>query len=672
MLSFRKRGQAYEILYHDVVVFAFPCDSPFIYLGEGKSEFSMRRGSFRVRDSVTGKIPFMVKDIKREDSLLCVTLADSSEQQTFEWRLTLKAGQIHARPDPAAAGQYNRMWLHLPAVPEEHVYGCGENFTHFDLRGEKAKIWVQEHNNLNTIIKKVIKETLFGKKAGRLDPYTSQQTYYVQPTFMSSRKYFAHVHSDAYMEFDFRNSSYHEILIHDIAEVTLGFADDFEGLSENLTKLLGRQPLMPEWAYDGVILGIQGGTQTVEEKLASAEQSGMRIAGVWCQDWQGARVTAVGKQLMWNWEWAAEQYPELDRKIAQWKQKGVHFMGYINPFLAVEKGLYQYASKMGYCVKDKNGKDYLVKSTTFASAMVDFTNPDAYEWIKNIIKENMIDFGLDGWMADFGEYLPADCVLYSGEDPARIHNAWPAIWAKINREAVEERGKIGEIFFFTRAGHSGTVRHSTMMWNGDQYVDWCIDGGMPSVIPASLSLSVCGFGLSHSDVGGFSTFLHVKRSKELLMRWAEMNAFSCLSRSHEGIRPDDNAQFDADKTVLNHYAKMSRIHAALKPYLMAADRLNHTRGIPVTRPLFYYYSGERDYSECYEYLLGREILVAPVVVQGAKEREVYLPEDIWVHLWSGQEFKGGMHTVPAQLGRPPVFCRKGSGFLPDFLELKAL
>lgn len=57
----------------------------------------------------------------------------------------------------------------------------------------------------------------------------------------------------------------------------------------------------------------------------------------------------------------------------------------------------------------------------------------------------MIDFGLDGWMADFGEYLLTDCVLFSGEDAEKVHNSWPARWAKVNREALEETGKLGEI-----------------------------------------------------------------------------------------------------------------------------------------------------------------------------------------------------------------------------------
>ena len=412
------------------------------------------------------------------------------------------------------------------------------------------------------------------------------------------------------------------------------------------------------------------GTQTVYDKLEKAAEYGTAVAGVWCQDWEGRRVTAFGKQLQWNWEWDSERYPELDKKIWELKARGVRFLGYINPFLAIEKPLYAYAAKQGYCVKDAQGNDYLVKITTFPAAMVDLTNPEAYEWIKSVIKKNMIDFGLDGWMADFGEYLPTDCVLFSGENAEKVHNSWPARWAKVNREALEETGKLGEIFFFTRAGYTDTVKYSTLMWAGDQHTDWTVDFGLPSVIPASLSLSMCGFGLTHSDIGGYTTFAKMRRNPELFMRWAEMNAFSPLMRSHEGSNPDLNAQFDANEQVLAHHAKFSRIHRALKPYLIDMAALNAERGIPVTRPLFYHYDGERERKESTEYLLGHDLLVAPIIREGAKSREVYFPDDRWISIWNGKEYGRGCAEIDAPIGTVPVFYRKNSEYSEIFEKLK--
>ncbi|MBQ6542803.1 MAG: alpha-glucosidase [Clostridia bacterium] len=462
------------------------------------------------------------------------------------------------------------------------------------------------------------------------------------------------------MRIRFPQPDFHTLKIDSIDNFCIGFGDTFEDTVSELSEILGRQPELPDWVYDGAILGIQGGTEIMMNKVRTCLDRGMKVAGVWIQDWEGRRITAFGKQLMWNWEWDRELYPGLDKAIEELKEKNIRVMGYCNPFLAIEKPLYKEASEKGYCVKDKEGRDYYVTITTFPAAMVDFTNPDAWEWLKNVIKKNMIDFGLSGWMADFGEYLPTDCVLYSGEDPELVHNTWPARWAQLNREAIEESGRLGDIMFFTRAGHSATPRYSTMMWNGDNHVDFSLDNGLPSVIPAMLSLTCSGYGLSHSDIGGYTTFGKMRRSEELYMRWCEMNAFSPLMRSHEGNNPDLNAQFDASDEVLSHQTKMAQIHTLLKPYIKDAVRYNAEKGVGAVRPLFFYYDEEKAYEESYEYLLGRDILVAPVIKKGASLRQVYLPGDEWIELSTGRELKGGLYAVEAPVGKMPVYYRKNA------------
>ena len=147
------------------------------------------------------------------------------------------------------------------------------------------------------------------------------------------------------------------------------------------------------------------------------------------------------------------------------------------------------------------------------------------------------------------------------------------------------------------------------------------------------------------------------------MRWCEMNAFTPVMRGHEGLNPDLNAQHDASEAVLKHNAKMAKLHVALKPYIQQAVQENAEKGLAAIRPLFFHYDEQEAFEEAYEFLLGRDILVAPVLKQGAEERTVYLPKDEWVHLFSGKEYKGGHVTVKAPLGQPPVFIRKGCPML---------
>ena len=635
-----------------------------VSIGSGENQFSMSRGSFKYKQKISGKRKLTLQNQEKTEEGYLLTYVDpkgsSAKEQVHQFAVTQQGSQIRLAYVGEEKPGVNRYWLTFVTNPKEHIYGCGETYSELDLKGQNVRIWVAEHQNTGRISKKIIKEKLLGKHPDKKLSFDKYESYYAQPTFVSSDKYYVHCDINAYSEFDFTDAGKITLYFQEPPVIITDSGQDFAEGSRKLTGLLGRQKALPDWLYDGVILGIQEGTDVVDAKIKKAKEAGVPVVGVWCQDWSGCRRTGFGYQVMWNWEWDQELYPGLDKKIAEWKEEGVRFLGYINPFIAIEKDLYAYASEHGYCVQDREGKDYLVTITTFPAAMVDFTNPEAYEWYKGLIKENMIGLGMGGWMADFGEYLPIDAVLYSGEDPAIIHNQWPAIWAKMNQEAVAECGKEGQVFFFTRAGHTGTIAHSHMMWTGDQHVDWSIDDGLPAVIPATLSLAMSGYGIAHSDVGGYTTIMHMRRSKELLLRWEEMNVFSPLFRTHEGNQPVNNVQFDDDEELLAQLAKCGRMHVALKDYLKGLVAEEISDGTPVMRPLFYHYDEAEAYTEKTEYLLGRDLLVAPVYEEGAKSRTIYLPSDGWVNIFDGKEYAGGHMIMEAPIGKPPVFVRKDS------------
>ena len=635
-----------------------------VSIGSGENQFSMSRGSFKYKQKISGKRKLTLQNQEKTEEGYLLTYVDpkgsSAKEQVHQFAVTQQGSQIRLAYVGEEKPGVNRYWLTFVTNPKEHIYGCGETYSELDLKGQNVRIWVAEHQNTGRISKKIIKEKLLGKHPDKKLSFDKYESYYAQPTFVSSDKYYVHCDINAYSEFDFTDAGKITLYFQEPPVIITDSGQDFAEVSRKLTGLLGRQKALPDWLYDGVILGIQEGTDVVDAKIKKAKEAGVPVVGVWCQDWSGCRRTGFGYQVMWNWEWDQELYPGLDKKIAEWKEEGVRFLGYINPFIAIEKDLYAYASEHGYCVQDREGKDYLVTITTFPAAMVDFTNPEAYEWYKGLIKENMIGLGMGGWMADFGEYLPIDAVLYSGEDPAIIHNQWPAIWAKMNQETVAECGKEGQVFFFTRAGHTGTIAHSHMMWTGDQHVDWSIDDGLPAVIPATLSLAMSGYGIAHSDVGGYTTIMHMRRSKELLLRWEDLNVFSPLFRTHEGNQPVNNVQFDDDEELLAQLAKCGRMHVALKDYLKGLVAEEISDGTPVMRPLFYHYDEAEAYTEKTEYLLGRDLLVAPVYEEGAKSRTIYLPSDGWVNIFDGKEYAGGHMIVEAPIGKPPVFVRKDS------------
>ncbi len=122
---------------------------------------------------------------------------------------------------------------------------------------------------------------------------------------------------------------------------------------------------------------------------------------------------------------------------------------------------------------------------------------------------------------------------------------------------------------------------------------------------------------------------------------------------------------------MQRLARLTAVHTALRPLLKQLVEENARCGLPVQRPLFLHHEADpRCYTEQFEYLLGPDVLVAPVWQEAQETRTVYLPEGEWIHLWSGGKFAKGEHTVPAPLGEPPVFYRAGSPSAPLLARIR--
>ena len=585
-IALQHAADGFEIYYKNILIFEHKVSSPMLYAGYGEETMEMYRGNFDIKDYVIERIPLRYANVRDERSGYTIAFSAFSEGPAY---LTLSFKEEQGRMKiefTQSTAPINRVWLRVHADSSEKVYGCGEQMSYFNMRGKHFPLWTSEPGVGRDKSTYVTWQADVMDKAGG-DYYT---TNYPQPAYVSSKKYFCHVETTAYADFDFRNEHFHELQIWDIPRhVIIDSAPTFVELAEKITELFGRQPELPDWVYNGIWLGIQGGTAVVEAKLDKALAKGLQVGGVWCQDWQGKRITSFGKRLMWNWKWNVNEYPELDKKLGEWKRQGIRFLGYINPYVAVEGELFALAKANDYLALNEAGEVYLVDFGEFYCGVVDFTNPEASEWYKSVIKENMIGFGLDGWMADFGEYLPTDVVLSNRVSAKLMHNAWPVLWGKVNYEAVQEAGKLGEVVYFMRAGYSGIQKYCTLLWAGDQSVDWSIHDGLASVIPAALSSGMLGNGLHHSDIGGYTSLHGNKRSKELFMRWAEMGAFTPVMRTHEGNRPDDCWQYDSDDETLEHLVRMTKVYTTLAPYTKQLVKLNAEKGIPLQRPIFMQY-----------------------------------------------------------------------------------
>lgn len=660
MLKIEHDATSFSIYYKNRCILQHSVSKPCIAVGQGTATYKMKEGNFKLKDSRLSKRYLKIFTVTEEHNPITIQLEDAIQ-------LTITA-DAYCTVSIQATQPCNRFWLHCVAQSDEHIYGCGEQFSKLDLKKKKVPLWVQEQGvGRGYDLISILANVLHGAGGAW---YT---TYYPQPTFVSSSNYFVHCNVSSYAEFSFKKKE-HILHFWQIPEsIVFGVYEKATECIKAVGDLLGRQPRLPQWVHDGMWIGMQGGTEIVKKKLQEALDAGVKVSALWVQDWVGRKITWFGKRLFWNWKYNNELYPNLPAFIQELSHNNIKFLGYINCFLNAEGDLYKEAAEKGYLVKNQDGTVKTFDTTGIIAGTIDLTNPQAKAWIKHVIKDNMIGIGLGGWMADFGEYLETDAKLYSGESAETFHNKYPAEWARVNLEAIEEAGKLGQVVFFTRAGYTGTSRYSTLMWAGDQLVNWSMNDGLASVIPAGISLGFCGVGYFHSDIGGYTTIGWIKRSKELFMRWAELGAFTPVMRTHEGNRPDVNWQFDSDTETLQHLAKMTKVHTALKPYFEHCKDEYHNDGLPLIRHLYLHYPNDKKvYTLQYQYLLGRDVLVAPVYKPRRKKWKVYLPQDEWVHMWTGKEYKGGWVKVDAPLGQPPVFYRKSSQFKDIFVIIKGI
>lgn len=630
-------------------------------VGRGKPTIAMYRGNFRIDDA-----PEMMRLGHAWRSGDEVLLAGSEGAPPL---LALTLGERHGtdgllrvrtlRPD------LDRITLRFAGLESADLYGGGEQMSYLRLNGRRFPVWTSEP----------------GVGRDKSDPFTQAMdaaamaggdywtTNYPQPTVLSSAGVALHLDAACYSVLDATGGSFAFEVWSGSAGIEIIMGDGIADLVTRLSNRFGRQPKLPAWARGGAIVGLKDGVNSFV-RLDQMIEAGVSVSGLWCEDWAGIRETSFGRRLFWDWQWNSNRYPDLPDQIEALHARGIRFLAYSNPYLAVDGPLFAEAAAGGHLALRQDSDDpYAVDFGEFDAGVVDFTREETAAWFaERILGREMLDIGIDGWMADFGEYLPTDVRLASGESPMTAHNRWPVLWAEVNARALKSRKRWGDALFFMRAGFSGVQAHCPLLWAGDQSVDFSRHDGINTVITGALSSGLVGNAYSHSDCGGYTSLGGKVRSAELIQRWYELSAFSPVMRTHEGNRPDDNLQVDSTPELLAGFAAWSRVHEALSPYVTHLCEEAVEMGLPAQRPLFLHYPEDKETAGLQDqYLYGRDLLVAPVVEEGATSRRLYVPGgDEWRDLWSGHRLKAGWHEAEAPIGRPPVLVREGTTFASVF------
>ncbi|HKH40665.1 MAG TPA: TIM-barrel domain-containing protein [Solirubrobacterales bacterium] len=548
------------------------------------------------------------------------------------------------------------------STPSEAFFGFGGRHNALDQHGNTFSSFIAEEN-LDGL-------TGIGVGGGgtSLFPNGPAAAYYPQPEFISSRHYgflLDQPHLARFQLDDQQPTAWN--VTSSAARLRYIIAPGGAPRAiRTLTAITGRQPVPPRWGLgpmlDRLIRNF-GETEADYESNVYADLDNIARYGL--------PLTAYRIEG-WGFPGGNDGFflhsfisaDDQARVIATLRARGIHPLVYMRPWMTLDSA----AVANGWVAKHADGSPYMTTGTAGQRiALLDFTNPSAVSfWKQEVTKA--LDLGADGFMQDFGEEVLYGMHFHNGETGATMHNRYLVLFAKATREAIrayERRHPRRRIWFFTRAGYTGkpgSAAYENANFPGDETTDWTRSSGLASSTPDMLNRAIGGAYGFGTDIGGYFDLTTPPTTKELFLRWAEWAALSPVFRLHGAGPTGTHTPWSFDEETVQLYIRLSRLHLKAVPLIMRLWRKALRTGIPPTRPLWLAYPRDRTArAQDQEWLLGPDLLVAPVVEQGATSRSVYFPAGCWRSPVTGQRYKGPRSAVvPAPLTELPRFFRCGT------------
>src|SRR5690606_2767668 len=266
----------------DSLLIVHDAASPALFVGRGDARMDMYRGNFDIEDYVSERIA--LRGARVEGNRVMLSASEGGAPL-----LALDVSEDGLRFE-ALDASINRLGLRIAAEADEHVWGGGEQMSYLDLRGRRFPLWTSEPGVGRDKSTEITRLSDLHNKAG--GDYWN--TNYPQPTWLSSRRYALHVETTAYSAFDFRHGDFHEIEVWEVpSRIELFSGSTLVDLVGTLSSRFGRQPELPEWVYRGAIIGLKDGVNSFE-RLERMIVAGVKVSGLWCEDWVGLRHTSFG------------------------------------------------------------------------------------------------------------------------------------------------------------------------------------------------------------------------------------------------------------------------------------------------------------------------------------------------------------------------------------------
>ena len=380
-----------------------------------------------------------------------------------------------------------------------------------------------------------------------------------------------------------------------------------------------------------------------------------------------------------DWMFDLRDWPDPDAMIAELKEMGIELMVSFWPTVDNRTESYREMKENGWLVHTERGlpinMDFLGNTTFF-----DATHPGAREYVWNKAKRNYYDkgvklFWLDEAEPEFGVYDYDNYRYYAGP-VLEVGNIYPRMYAKTFFDGMQAAGE-KQVINLLRCAWAGSQKYGALVWSGDIHSSF---RSLRNQFAAGLNMGIAGIPWWTTDIGGFhGGNIHDPKFHELLIRWFQWGVFSPVMRLHGNRDPqvlpeqpyrDGIAQCPtgAPNEVWSYGEETGEILTSclqlrekLKPYISKIMAETHEKNSPVMRTMFFEFPDQAESWKIYDqYCFGPDLLVAPVMHEGTRSRDVWLPAgETWIDFYTHEHYAGGQklhHCAP--LHQIPVFIRE--------------
>lgn len=437
--------------------------------------------------------------------------------------------------------------------------------------------------------------------------------------------------------------------------------ENIKEVVKNYTALTGRMDMPPLWS-----LGYQQcrfsyfSQEEVRELVKTFEEKDIPLDVVYLDiDYMdGFRVMTF----------KTPNFDDAAGLISDLKEKGIRTITIIDPGVKVDEEypVFKRGKEGNHFTKKLDGEMFIGAVWPGDSAFPDFSNKDCREWWKSELKKFISEHGMDGIWNDMNEpcvfnndhKTMLETCLHNSDNGViehkEFHNRYGFEMSRCSKEAQEELHPNERGFSMTRATYAGGQRYSSV-WTGDNMSLW---SQMRMSISMNANLGISGFSFVGNDVSGFG----LDSSEELFIRWMEMGPFIPIFRNHSNMYTRRQEPWAFGPRAEKIAKKSIELRYELLPYIYDLYYISHKEGLPIFRPMIMEYEKDMNLLNMREqFMLGENMIVAPVLYEGERSKTVYLPKGSWFNYFTMEKLQGGKwYKLPCELDEILVFVKEGA------------